>query len=89
VFVLQPIHRRIDIRYFPANCYWCGVLYFTGDSLLNQEMRRIAIEKDLKLSEYCLATREGTGPALLVACEKDVFDHLGMKFLEPSERNMS
>ena len=83
----EPLHRRIDIRYFPYNCYWCGVLYFTGDSFTNQEMRRVAIEKGMKLSEYCLATEGGDGPALPVNSEADVYAHLGLAYQTPAERS--
>ena len=84
---VQPIHRRIDIRFFPANCFWCAVLYFTGDSFVNTEMRRIAIEKGYKLSEYCLATAHGDGAVLPVLCEQDVYTHLGLEYVEPTQRS--
>jgi DNA polymerase/3'-5' exonuclease PolX len=86
---LQALHRRLDIRFFPANCFWCAVLYFTGDSFVNTEMRRIAIEKGMKLSEYCLSCDNGDGAALPVHREEDVYEHLGLEYVVPTKRNSS
>ena len=30
--------RRVDIRLVPYDRYWCGVLYFTGSDVFNQEV---------------------------------------------------
>ncbi len=105
------LHRRIDIRFFPKNCYWLGILYFTGPQELNVRMRQegttagplaciadaslyafppcwcfwwTALDKGMTLSEYCVCAPSGT--PLVVNCEEDVFEHLGMPFMPPHER---
>jgi DNA polymerase/3'-5' exonuclease PolX len=80
-----PVHRRIDVRFFPLNCYWTGVCYFTGDQHLNVELRRIALEKHMTLSEYCICNEEGK--PLPVTCEEDIFRHLGVEFKLPCHRS--
>eukprot|EP00043_Microstomoeca_roanoka_P012925 m.125697 g.125697 ORF g.125697 m.125697 type:complete len:359 (+) comp15626_c6_seq2:160-1236(+) len=82
-------HRRIDIRFWPADQYPLALLYFTGSDELNKEMRRKAIEMNFHLNEYMIrpmGEKGQMGEALPVTCEKDVFDYLDMKYLEPFER---
>eukprot|EP00055_Hartaetosiga_balthica_P010251 m.43239 g.43239 ORF g.43239 m.43239 type:complete len:367 (-) comp7099_c0_seq5:149-1249(-) len=82
-------YRRIDIRFWPYDQYQPALLYFTGSDELNKEMRRKAIDLGFHLNEYCIKPiGEGgkEGDALPVTCEKDIFDYLDMKYLEPSER---
>eukprot|EP00042_Codosiga_hollandica_P026000 m.119699 g.119699 ORF g.119699 m.119699 type:complete len:378 (-) comp52064_c0_seq1:137-1270(-) len=81
--------RRIDIRIIPTDQYHCGTLYFTGSDELNKEMRRKAIELGFHLSEYCIkpvGENGFQGDPLPVSSERDVFDYLDMKYLEPHER---
>jgi DNA polymerase/3'-5' exonuclease PolX len=79
------VHRRIDLRLFPHNCYWTGVLYFTGGAELNVRMRQAALDQSMTLSEYAVC--DAAGAPLPVTCEEDVFRHLGMPFLQPCERS--
>ncbi|EGD82857.1 DNA polymerase beta, variant [Salpingoeca rosetta] len=82
-------YRRIDVRFWPADQYPLALLYFTGSDELNKDMRRKAIDLGFHLNEYAIRPmgEKGTmGDALPVTCEKDVFDYLDMKYLEPSER---
>ena len=46
--------RRVDIRIVPHDRYWCGVLYFTGSDVFNQEMRAHAQAKGFTLNEYSI-----------------------------------
>lgn len=46
--------------------------------------RRVAIEKGMHLSEYCVKSADGE--RLPVTCEEDVYRHLGMKYQQPHER---
>ena len=38
----------------PHDRYWCGVLYFTGSDVFNQEMRTHAQAKGFTLNEYSI-----------------------------------
>jgi DNA polymerase beta len=54
-------------------------------------MRQIAIEKGYKLSEYAITKQlpdKSYSDPLPVTSEKDVFDYLGMEYLEPEERDL-
>lgn len=76
--------RRIDIRYLPPESYIYGLLYFTGSMETNRIMRSIAISRGLLLNEYGLY-RDGVAITGLTS-ERDVFEYLGMEYLEPSAR---
>ncbi|RWS06233.1 DNA polymerase beta-like protein [Dinothrombium tinctorium] len=83
-------HRRIDIRFIPFNDYYCGVLYFTGSQMFNQEMRRHALEQGYTLNEHSLRKLGSTGvpgEPLVVASERDIFEYISFPYKEPSERN--
>lgn len=79
---VNPI-RRIDIRYFPYESYYTALLHFTGSSELNKEMRQKAIKLGYKLSEYGLFKNN---KRIKIKSEKDIFEKLDIKYLEPYER---
>lgn len=54
----RRLHRRIDIRFIPYDCYPCGVLYFTGSDIFNTQMRLRAIEMGYTLNEYRICTKD-------------------------------
>ena len=79
----KPV-RRIDIRYVLYESYFSALVYFTGSAELNKNMRTLAKEKGLKLSEYGLFTKDDK--MLKINSEEDVFKHLGMDYIEPKNR---
>lgn len=80
--------RRIDIRLVPYESLHTAMLYFTGPSELNEEMRKLAKKFNLKLNEYGLykINPDQTLTLLKSKSEADVFERLGMKYLTPEER---
>nr|XP_042902654.1 DNA polymerase beta isoform X2 [Parasteatoda tepidariorum] len=83
--------RRIDIRIFPNDQYFCATLYFTGSNLFNQQMRSHAIEKGFTLNEYCIrpiGSRGNPGESLPVSSEKEIFEYIDYPYKEPHERNI-
>ena len=86
----KPI-RRIDIRYVPYRSYYPALLYFTGSYKLNQDMRQFAKSLGYKLNEYGLykitiKDDKEKFRFIKVKSEKDIFDKLGLDYLEPKER---
>ena len=77
--------RRIDIRFIKYKSYPYAILYFTGSMELNKKMREIAKNKGYKLSEYGLEEIE-TGKKFNAKTETEIFNKLGMDYLEPRLR---
>ena len=77
--------RRIDIRFIKYKSYPFAILYFTGSMELNKKMREIAKTQGYKLSEYSLENIE-TGKKFSAKTEKEIFNKLGMDYIEPRLR---
>jgi len=73
----------IDVRVVPKKSYGAALQYFTGSKEHNIVLRRIAINKGLKLSEYGLFNK-----SKMIAGEKeeDVYQKLGLIWIEPELR---
>ena len=81
------IYRRIDIMYTTPDEYPFAILYFTGSMEFNAKMRGLTLEKGLSMNEYSLKdsnTKKVIDHKFNV--EKDIFDYLGMKWVEPTDR---
>jgi DNA polymerase (family 10) len=61
------------------------LLYFTGSQQHNIQLRRIAIEKRFKLSEYGLFDRK-TNKLVAGKTEEEIYKKLGMEYIEPEMR---
>ncbi|MBI2636176.1 nucleotidyltransferase domain-containing protein [Candidatus Peregrinibacteria bacterium] len=86
---------RVDVRFVKKDQWGSAFLYFTGDKDHNIALRKIAIGKGWKLSEYGLfeGKNAGRGEApgkrsRMIAGkeEKDIYEKLGMKWIDPKER---
>ncbi len=82
--LLTNPNRRIDIRFIPYDCYYTGLLYFTGSGEFNKKMRLIAKKKGYKLSEYGLFDKNNH--IVQVNSERDIFKILDMEYLPPRLR---
>lgn len=51
---IYPIHRRIDIKFYPSNQYAFAILYFTGSDYFNRSFRLYAKKKGYFLSDHGL-----------------------------------
>lgn len=80
--------RRIDIRYIPYESLPTALLYFTGSAQLNKKMRSLAEQLGYILNEYGLyKLADDKKIRIKINTEKDVFEKLGMEYLEPEKRN--
>lgn len=76
--------RRFDIQLVEEVAWPYALLYFTGSKQLNIEMRAKAGSMGYTLNEYGLY--DATGRSYLAKTEEDIFNALGIKYLEPSQR---
>ena len=80
----QSNARRIDIRLVDEEAWPYALLYFTGSTQLNIEMRAKAQSLGLTMNEYGMTGPGGRNyPA---KTERDIFDYLGIPYLEPTQR---
>jgi len=76
---------QVDLRVLDDHIFGAALLYFTGNKEHNIILRRIAIEKGLKLSEYGLFHKK-TNKLVVGRTEEDVYKKLGMDYIEPEMR---
>ncbi len=73
----------MDLRVVPRRSYGSALQYFTGSKDHNIVLRKIAIEKGLKLSEYGLFR----GPKMIAGeDEKGIYNALGLDWIPPELR---
>jgi hypothetical protein len=96
------IHRRIDIRFVPANSFGSSLMYFTGSKTFNTTIRSACLKKGYTLCEYGLFKIEKDaqgrfikkgdvyvkGEQVETKTEEDVFRFLGLEYKTPAERDI-
>jgi DNA polymerase/3'-5' exonuclease PolX len=78
-------HFRLDLEFLRSESKASGLLHFTGSSNFNIKMRNEAKKMGLLLNEHGLYKN---GIPFKVDTERDIFDILGIKYLEPKDRNV-
>lgn len=73
----------MDVRVVPRKSYGAALQYFTGSKEHNIHLRKIAIEKGLKLNEYGLFH----GVKIIASDdEKNIYKSLGLEWMPPEMR---
>jgi len=73
----------MDIRVLPKKVYGAGLQYFTGSKEHNIVLRKLAIDKGLKLSEYGLFK----GSKIIASeSEEGIYKALGLEWIPPEIR---
>ena len=80
---IDKIVRHVDILITNMDSYIPALLYFTGSKYFNIEIRNIAKQKGYKLNEYNL---KKDNKIISVASEEDIFNLLGIDYIEPKYR---
>ena len=79
--------RRLDFLYSPPKEFSYAILYFTGSKYFNTAMRQRALDLGFSLNEHRLINKETKEMVHLdMKTEKHIFDFLGMKYKNPTER---
>ena len=76
---------QVDLRVVDDKIYGAALLYFTGSKGHNIILRKIAIDKGFKLSEYGLFDKK-TDKIFAGKTEEGVYKKLGMQYIEPEIR---
>ncbi|OGL69331.1 hypothetical protein A3B21_05115 [Candidatus Uhrbacteria bacterium RIFCSPLOWO2_01_FULL_47_24] len=85
---------QADVRVLPENVYGAALQYFTGSKEHNVEVRKIAIKKGLKLSEYGVFAikalkHKNIKTPVAGRTEEEVYKALGMEWMPPELRTAS
>lgn len=83
VSVLLKNNLQIDLRIVPDNEYGSALQYFTGNKAHNIMLRKIAIQKGLKLNEYGLFRGK---KRIAGKTEEEIYSALGLKMPKPEDR---
>ncbi len=80
---------QVDLRVVPADCYGAALVYFTGSKEHNVKLRRRAVERKLRISEYGVfqvheEKGETEGDWLAGREEADVYAAVGLAWIPPS-----
>ena len=76
---------QVDLRVVPPNSWGAALQYFTGSKEHNVELRKLAIAKGMKVSEYGLFDRD-TGREIAATDEEAIYTKLGLQFIPPELR---
>jgi len=79
---------QVDLRVVPAECYGAALVYFTGSKEHNVKLRRRAVERGLRISEYGVFEVHEDVPGDCVAGreEADVYATVGLAWISPELR---
>jgi DNA polymerase (family X) len=76
---------QVDLRVVPKEVWGAAMIYFTGSKAHNVRIRERAVRAGLKLNEYGLFDAK-TGDLLAAETEEQVYERLGLPFIEPTLR---
>ncbi|MEM4714438.1 MAG: DNA polymerase/3'-5' exonuclease PolX [Candidatus Nanoarchaeia archaeon] len=76
---------QADVRVLENKNFGAALQYFTGNKEHNISLRKIAIEKGFKLSEYGLFSRK-TGKFIAGKTEEEIYKSLGLEYIPPELR---
>lgn len=76
---------QVDLRVIDLAAWGAALIYFTGSKAHNIRIREMAVRAGLKLNEYGLF-RATTGKLLAGETEEQVYERLGLPFIEPTLR---
>lgn len=85
---ISVIHKkgiRVDLQILPLDSYGSLLQHFTGSKEHNIHLRKLAGEKNLKLSEYGILDKK-TKKLHKFDNEKDFYKFLDMQYIEPELR---
>ena len=84
--------RRLDLLYTRKHEYPFALAYFTGSGDFNIRLRNIALAQGYSLSEYGLKYSKGPKKGEFIdqvfETEREIFNFLGIDFVEPENRNL-
>lgn len=85
---LEHFNRQVDLRIVAEDEWGAALQYFTGSKSHNIHLRKIAIDKGLKINEYGLFNIE-SNKKIAGTTEEGIYEELGLKWIPPEMREDS
>jgi DNA polymerase (family 10) len=85
VMVVLTNDAQVDLRISSPDAYGAMLQYNTGNVQHNINLRTLALEKGLSLSEYGIKSKK-TGKIKAVATEEEFYEYLGLQYIPPELR---
>ncbi|KAF8918248.1 hypothetical protein CPB85DRAFT_1283288 [Mucidula mucida] len=82
----ERIHRRVDLIIAAREVYWTAVTGWTGSKMFERDLRSWAKDYGLKFDSSGI-TRRRDSKLFFPRTEKEVFDMLGLPWIDPTLRN--
>lgn len=76
---------QVDLRVVPPESFGAALAYFTGSKQHNIHLRKMALQKGLKISEYGVF-RVSNGRRIAGATEEEVYATVGLPWIAPELR---
>ncbi len=76
---------QVDLRVVEPECFGAALAYFTGSKQHNIHLRKMALKKGLKISEYGVF-RASSGRRVAGASEEEVYATVGLPWIAPELR---
>lgn len=88
IMIDEVNNTQVDIISVTKEEFPYQLLYLTGSQSFNIELRRLAKEKGMKLNQYGLWYKDSDGNELsyMANSEIDIFNYLGINYVEPENR---
>jgi len=83
--LVEHFNRQVDLRIVAEDEWGAALQYFTGSKAHNIHLRKIAIEKGLKINEYGLFTVE-SDKKIAGETEEGIYEKLGLRWMPPEMR---
>ena len=77
---------QVDLRAVPPDCYGAALVYFTGSKEHNVKLRRRAVERGLRISEYGVFRADQEDECIAGKEEADVYATVGLPWIPPEMR---
>ncbi|MGM0442482.1 MAG: DNA polymerase/3'-5' exonuclease PolX, partial [Elusimicrobiota bacterium] len=75
---------QVDLRVISSQNFGAALLYFTGSKAHNIRVRKMAVEKDLKISEYGVFKDDES--RIAGETEEEVYSSIGLDYIPPELR---
>jgi len=79
-------YRRADLVFAPPEAYWTAVVGWTGSTQFERDLRLWAKTVGLHFDSGGISRLNDTSP-MYAQSEREVFDILGLEYIDPTLRN--